>query len=127
MEHAIEVLACVQLGVIGLSHLLQPRAWVDLFIALREKGHSGVFLNAFLGLWFGALVVAFHNVWTGIPAILTALGWAQLFKASVSFVAPAAGLRALHRISPDRTWEFQAAGGVFIVISALLAYVLVRA
>ena len=127
MERAIETMACVQFAVIGLSHLIQPRAWVAFFITLREKGHSGVFLNAFLSLWFGGLVVAFHNVWTGLPAILTVIGWAQLIKAAVSFIAPAVGLRGMQRIALDRAWEFQVAGGIFIVLSALLGYALLRA
>jgi hypothetical protein len=48
MEDAVRVFACVQLAVIGLSHLLQPQAWIGWFSALREKGVVGVFANGFL-------------------------------------------------------------------------------
>ena len=41
MERSIEVLACVQFLIIGLSHLIQPRAWVQFFVMLRDKGHTG--------------------------------------------------------------------------------------
>lgn len=49
MEHAIELFAC-KLAVIGLSHLFQPRVWVNFFVALRGMGLAGVFANGFLSL-----------------------------------------------------------------------------
>ncbi|MFN2563748.1 MAG: hypothetical protein ABR499_01885 [Gemmatimonadaceae bacterium] len=67
-ERAIELYAAVNFLVIGLSHLLQPRAWVDFFVWLRTKGHTGVFLNGMLSLAFGSIIVAFHNVWAGLEA-----------------------------------------------------------
>jgi hypothetical protein len=41
MERSVEVLAVILFGVIGLSHLLQPLAWVDYFVLLRGKGAPG--------------------------------------------------------------------------------------
>ena len=67
MERAVEVYALVNFLVIGLSHLLRPRAWVAFFVLLRERGEAGVFASAFISLAFGSIVVAFHNVWTGLP------------------------------------------------------------
>jgi uncharacterized membrane protein len=64
VEKAIEMYAAVNFLVIGLSHLLQPRVWVDFFTWLRSKGHAGVFVNGFLSLGFGSIIVSFHNVWT---------------------------------------------------------------
>jgi hypothetical protein len=87
VERSIELLAGIQFLIIGLSHLVQPRVWVAFFIALREKGLAGVFANGFLSLLFGSLIVAFHNVWTGLPVMLTVIGWSQVVKAMVSFVA----------------------------------------
>ena len=37
------------------------RAWVDFFTMLRAQGRAGVFVNGFLALGFGSLVVAFHK------------------------------------------------------------------
>ena len=122
MERSIEVLACVQFLIIGLSHLIQPRAWVRFFIVLRDKGDAGVFANAFLSLWFGSVVVVFHNVWSGWPAVLTAIGWAQLLKAFIAFVAPAISMRGLQRVSLERAWEFQVAGVLFIVLGGAMAW-----
>ena len=126
MERSIELYASVQFLIIGLSHVVQPRVWVAFFVALREQGLAGVFVNGFISLLFGALVVAFHNVWTGLPVVLTVIGWAQVFKALMSFVVPQVGMRGLQRVAVDRAWEFQAAGGVLLALGGLMAYVLVR-
>ena len=126
MERTIELLACIQFLIIGLSHLLQPKVWVDFFVVLRDKGHVGAFMNAFLSLWFGTVIVVFHNVWTGLPAILTVIGWAQVIKATVSFVAPQIGLRGMQRVSVERAWEFQVAGVVLLGLGGLMGYLVVR-
>ena len=123
MERAIEIFAAVQFLVIGLSHLLQPRVWVEFFTWLRGKGHAGVFANGFLSLTFGSLIVAFHNVWTGLPIVLTLMGWAQVIKALVAFVMPQWGMRGLERVSYDRTRDFVVGGVVFLAMSALMLYI----
>ena len=122
MERAVEVFAIVQLGIIGLSHAFQPRAWVDFFVLLRERGHAGVFATAFLSLVFGSIVVAFHNVWSGIPAVLTVYGWSQVLKALIYFVFPSYGLRKLQIPSYERAHLFVYPGIVFVLLAALLGY-----
>jgi hypothetical protein len=126
VERSVEIFACVQFLVIGLSHLFQPRAWIEFFIMLRDKGHAGAFANGFLSLVFGSIIVGFHNVWSGLPLVLTLIGWAQIVKALVSFVAPQFAMRGLQRPSFDRAWEFQAGGVIFLLLSGLMAYVVVR-
>jgi hypothetical protein len=41
MERSVEVLAIILFGVLGLSHILQPKAWAEFFILLRGKGEPG--------------------------------------------------------------------------------------
>jgi hypothetical protein len=126
VERTIELLACVHFLIIGLSHLMQPRAWVEFFVVLRAQGNVGVFANSFLSLWFGSIIVVGHNVWSGWPIILTVIGWAQLIKAGVGFVAPAVSMRGMQRVSMERAWEFQIAGAIFLVLSGAMAYLLLR-
>ena len=38
MERFVEVVAIILFGVLGLSHILQPKAWAEFFILLRGKG-----------------------------------------------------------------------------------------
>jgi hypothetical protein len=122
MERAIQIYAVINFAVIGLSHVVQPRAWVAFFTWLRERGEAGVFATAFLSLIFGSLVVAFHNVWSGIPVLLTLVGWAQVLKAFIYFTFPAYGLRKLQIPSAERPGLFVLPGVVFLVLAAALGY-----
>jgi hypothetical protein len=122
MEKATELFAAMFMFVIGLSHIAQPRAWVEFFIWLRGKGRPGVFVNGFLTLGFGSFIVSFHNVWHGLPVLLTLLGWAQVLKGLVNFVAPQVALRGLERISIERSWHFVAAGIPTFALSGVLWY-----
>ena len=123
MEKATEIFAAVFLSVIGLSHVAQPRASVEFFVWLRGKGHAGVFVNGFLSLSFGSLIVAFHNVWDGLPVLLTLLGWGQVLKGLVSFIAPPVALWGLGRVSTERAWQFVAGGILALALSAVLWYI----
>ena len=115
MEHAAQVFAAIAFLVIGLSHLSQPKAWVAFFQALAARGAPGVFVEGFLLLNFGALMVAFHNVWRGPEVVLTLIGWAQLIKGIGRFIAPQIGLRIMQRATLERAWHFQV-GGVFALL-----------
>jgi len=125
MEEAIEKLAVISFFVIGLSHILQPKVWVDFFIGIREKGEAGAFINAFIHFPLGVLIVAFHNVWQGIPMILTLVGYGLLLKSFINFVFPKFGLKTLRRVSPEKSWEFVAAGFLLVGLSLLFLYSLI--
>jgi hypothetical protein len=122
MERAIEIYAALNFFVIGLSHIFQHRAWAEFFILLHSKGRVGVFVNGFLSLSMGSLIVAFHNVWTGIPAILTVMGWCFIVKSLVAFIATGVGLRSLQMGGLDNSRKFIPAGVVMLAVAALLAY-----
>lgn len=126
MERAAEVFAVVNLAVIGVSHIAQPRVWVEFFVLLRERGRAGVIFNGMLSLMFGSILAAFHNVWSGLPMIVTLLGWAQVVKGLISLVAPSIGLKKMMRVSMDRAWEFQVAGVALVALAALIAWTWVR-
>lgn len=122
MERAIQIFAVINLVVIGLSHVAQPRAWAEFFVALREKGDRGVFVVGFMSLAFGSLIVAFHNVWSGLPIVLTILGWTQVLKGLVYFTFPSYGLRKLGIVDVERARMFVWPGLGLLVIAALLGY-----
>lgn len=108
--------------LIGLSHIFQPKTWVGFFIKLREMGNVGAFVNGFIHYPLGAIIVAFHNVWSGIPLVLTLIGYGLLIKGLVCFVFPAIAVRSLNRVSLERSFEFVAAGIVQVVLGALFLY-----
>ncbi len=125
MEVAIQKLAIVSFFVIGLSHIFQPRVWAQFFIDLRSKGETGSFINAFIHLPLGALIVAFHNVWQGIPTILTLIGYGWVLKSLIYFVLPSYGLKSMSRVSLEKSKGFVVAGVVMIGIGGLLLFSLV--
>src|SRR5262249_43729683 len=73
----------------------------------------------------GALIVAFHNAWHGIPAILTVLGYAWVLKGLMYFVFPRYGLKVMERVRLDRAWEFVVAGIVIVALGGLLLFSLI--
>lgn len=122
MEQAIEVFAAISFLAIGLSHLVQPLVWVEFFTWLREKGRAGMFVEGFLSLTFGALVVGFHNVWSWPAVVLTLVGWGQVLKALTRFTAPHLSLRVYERMTAERAWQFRAGGVFALALSGLCAY-----
>lgn len=93
MEQAVAFWAVLQLTVVGLSHVAAPRAWVSFFVWLHGKGEAGVLVVGGMSLAFGALIVAFHNVWAGAATVLTLLGWAQGTKGTLYLVFRASGCK----------------------------------
>ena len=125
VERAVQIFAVIHLLTMGLSHILAPRAWAEFFIGLRERGHAGVFVVGFMSLGFGSIIAAFHQVWAGIPLVLTLLGWAQVLKAAIYFSFPAFGLRRLEMVSIERAHLFIYPGIVLTLLGLLIAYHLV--
>jgi uncharacterized protein YjeT (DUF2065 family) len=122
MGRSVEVLAIILFGVFGLSHILQPKAWAEFFILLRGKREAGAFVDGFLNLPFGAIIVGFHNIWSGIPVVLTLVGWALVIKGLIRFCAPKVALRIMARVSVERSWEFQIAGAGLVVLAGVIGY-----
>jgi uncharacterized protein YjeT (DUF2065 family) len=106
----------------GLSHILQHKAWAEFFILLRGKGAAGAFVDGFLNLAVAVVIIGFHNVWSGIPAVLTLVGWCLLIKSLIRFCAPKLALRMMSRVSVERSREFQVAGAALMVLGGLIGY-----
>lgn len=119
MERAIEIYAIVNCAVVGLSHALAPGAWTVFFAHVRERGVTGVLAIAMLHLAFGSLIVAFHNVWSGLAVALTIYGWANVLKALIYSTVPGFALRKM-RVASNR--DFVLAGVLMLAFAALLTY-----
>jgi hypothetical protein len=122
MERAVQIYAIINLTIIGISHVVRPRVWVDFFVFLRERGEAGVFVIVLLNLIFGSIIVAFHNVWSGIPLVLTVWGWVNVAKALVYFTFPAFGLRRLRFLSHERANLVVGGGILFLLLAGVLGY-----
>lgn len=123
METSVEKLTAIFFLVTGLSHVFQPRVWVKFFIMLREKGAVGSFLNGFVHFPLGAFIVAYHNVWhgTGMPMMVTIIGWGLVLKSTLYFIFPRHGLRMLGTVSNERSWHF-VVGVVSVAVAGLIMY-----
>ena len=122
MEVAVEKLAAICILVTSLSHIIQPRAWSEFFIMLREKKEVGSILCGLLLFPLGLIIVSFHNVWHGIPLIVTIMGWGLLLKSVLYLLYPKHGMRMLARVSVEKSWEFVVGGVVGVVLSGLIIF-----
>ena len=123
IPRAVELFAAVQFFGIGLSHAIQPMAWVEFFAVLRSKGRAGVFVEGFLCLGLGAFIVAFHPLWSGLPAILTVVGALLVLKGLLRFAAPKIVLRLYGHVTPERAWTFRVAGLFSLALGVLFGYI----
>jgi len=122
MELAITKIAIICFFITGISHIVQPRVWAKFFIDMRSKGEVGSFLNALLHFPLGVLIVSFHNVWHGLPIMLTLIGWGLVLKSAVYLIFPRQGMKMLARVSMERSWEFIVAGIFSVGIGGLLIF-----
>ena len=122
METSVEKLVALFFLVTGLSHIFAPRAWVEFFIILREKKEVGSLLNGLVHFPLGAFIVAFHNVWHGIPMIVTIIGWGLVLKSTIYFVYPKQGVRMLETIKMERSWHFVVAGVFSVALAGVILY-----
>lgn len=127
MTRATEIFAVIQLALMGLSHIAHHRAWAEFYIRLRERGRAGAFVQGFMNLGFGSMIVAFHRVWSGIPAVLSVLGVLYLVKAAQCLLFPDASLRGLQRMTLERSWFYVVPAGVgFVGLAVLIGYGVAR-
>ena len=127
VERALEIFAVIHLGLMGLSHVFRHRAWAEFFIWLRGRGRPGVFVHGFISLSFGATVVALHRVWSGPSTVLSVVGVLYLVKAFQCFVLPGVSLRALDRVTLERSRMFIGAGMMFLAVAGATVISLLRA
>jgi hypothetical protein len=126
MELAVTKLAIICFFITGVSHIVQPRVWAQFFMDMHSRGEVGSFQNALLHFPLGVLIVSFHNLWHGLPVVLTLIGWGLVLKSFIYLVFPRHGVRMLARVSIERSWEFVVAGIFSVGVSGLLLFSLLR-
>jgi hypothetical protein len=89
---------------------------------LREKGEVGSILNGLLHFPLGAVIVSFHNVWHGIPMVVTIMGWGLVGKSLLYLTYPKHGMRMLSQVNEQRSSGFVVAGFVAVALSGLIAF-----
>lgn len=119
----IERLTALGFVITGLSHIAAPRAWARFFIDMRDKGEAGGFLNAYVHIPLGLLIVAFHPVWSGPGLLVTLIGWALTLKGLLYFLWPALALRSMSHISEEQAGRFRIAGVAALLLGLVIGWI----
>lgn len=122
----VEALLAIPFLLMGASHVAQPAMWREYFVRLGEQGPPAVVTRTFvLELWPALLIVVFHQVWSGLPVLLTLYGHLLLLKIALSMLAPAVGLRSLH-LARKGDAGFRVGGGVLVALGGLCVFLVLR-
>ena len=128
MEAAAERLAAIAFLLTGISHICAPRALIELFAGFGERGRAGRLMNAAVHGPIGAMLVAFHPVWSGPGIVLTLIGWSLVLKAALYVAFPDWGARQLARFAThEMTGRFRIAGVFALVVAAYAAWLSIGA
>jgi FtsH-binding integral membrane protein len=92
------------------------------FGILHAQGNAGVFADRMFSLLTGSLIGTFHTVWTGIPIVLTLIGWAFVAKLALILVFLEIGLMSLSRSRAMPLMKVRIAGVGLILIATTLIY-----
>jgi len=119
---SVELFTAINFFIIGLSHLLQPKIWVEFFTFLHAKKHFGNILNALIALSMGSLVLSFHFLWQWPKVLITVYGLIQVTKGLIYLLIPSIGIASIGKVTMDKAYKFRWAGGVLFLISIAIIY-----
>lgn len=120
MEQSVAIFASINFLIMGASHCIRPKTWTEFFGWLTALGRPGAYLNGFLGLLMGSIIVSFHNLWHGVPTLLTVVEWAYLLKSIGIFVWPDWGVRSMAQVETTAPYKFLIAGIGLLVLGVTM-------
>jgi hypothetical protein len=106
--------------IAGIAMVVSSKATAD---AIEESvAHKGImFMWGVLALLIGAWIVVFNNVWTsGLPLLVTILGWLAIIKGAFILLAPAAAVSLYRKFGKGGMMVF--CGVVVFVLGLVLLY-----
>ncbi len=108
--------------ILGLSYLLQARAWAR-FVRTAIHRPDQILPMVLVVLVLGLCVVWTHNVWVlESPVIVTIVGWVMAVKGTVYLIAPQT-LNFFGRWSEDSLRGYiTGAGALVTILGAILVY-----
>jgi hypothetical protein len=125
MEIAVEKLAVICFFLIGISHIVQPRAWAEFFIRLRGERDDRQFHQCVdpFPAWGAhcsvSQCVARHSRNSNGAGVCVGIKRFYLFR------FPRHGLKVMERVRLERAWEFVVAGILIVAVGGLLLFSLV--
>ncbi len=119
---SIELFTAINIGIVGLSHFLQPKIWIDFFVFLYKHKNVGNVINALIALGMGSLIVSFHFIWDWPKVLITLYGVLQIIKAFVYLMVPSLGIASLAKVTVKTGYKFRWAGLLMFLMSLLILY-----
>ena len=128
MEIAVERLAAIVLLLTCLSHVTAPAAWAALFDRVRASGATAGLAIAAIHLPLGLMIVAFHNVWSGWPLVVTLIGYSLVVKGTLHLLFPSLATRALGLAGEGLNAErrYRAAGALMLPLALGICWIAFR-
>ena len=74
--------------LLGISCLIRPHAWVELYARLYTLGTGASILAGVLNVLFGMLILTFHWQWSGWALALTLVGVLALLEGFAFLLFP---------------------------------------
>jgi len=122
---SIEFFTAINLAIVGLSHFLQPKIWVDFFVFLHAKGNVGNIFNALIAVGMGSFILAFHFVWDFPRVLVTIYGLLQVFKGLLYLLIPSIGIKSIRKVTSKGAEKFRGVGLVMFLLAIGIVYGLV--
>lgn len=88
MVLAIQFAVGICCFVIGLSMLFHRFDWLAWLDGLRHKGKPETLVIGMTGLFISSLILGFHQVWSGVPLIVTLIGLIGVIEGTVYLLCP---------------------------------------
>lgn len=123
---SIELFTAINLSIVGLSHLIQPKIWVDFFQVLHSQKNAGNIFNALLSLSVGSLIFSFHFIWYWPQVLITIYGLLQVIKGLIYLLIPSIGISNIGRVTKEFGNKFRWAGLVIFIFSLVIIYGLIK-
>jgi len=126
MEMLVEKVAAAVLCMVGVSLLTSTPFWIAYYKRVVEMGHKGVRLNGTVSLVVGMTVILLHNVWSGVPVLLTLLGWLLVAESVICFLVPEMALTGFKSMKEEHQVRvYQGTGTALLALSILLVFHLI--
>ena len=119
-QQGVQIILAAPFIIMGASHIVRPEMWRSFFKRLNDMGQTGVVIRSFmLELWPAALIIAFHQDWSGPGVILTVYGHMLMTKVALSLVLPQIGSKSLQMAQSVGKRGFIGAGVALLGLGAL--------
>jgi hypothetical protein len=105
--------------VFGLSMLFNKK-WITVAVEEMVQNQGVMLLAGLVALIMGLVLVALNNIWTsGLPLLITILGWLTLLKGAVILIFPNFTTSYYRKVNKENVFFW---GGLIILILGILLF-----